>query len=280
MGDFAHCWESSGKNARSMSQKPYQPEKKCSDSAESKTRFPSIGAWEIPWEKKVDLATLRAKEKSLQVMTAIFEDPRHRRAQLSLDPDSVRLLISRLNVSATEATRLHEDTMLIGAWYYLPKRRAHLRLDHAGELKALDRAANQASRFLREVQPDANAIEDLLGSLSDDDPEVYREIDVQRLIADATSFIKAANRILELSKPGRGGRKPDDRRNLAIALVADAVEEASGQQVTISRNSSDGEWRFTNDAGRFLRDLMGLLGWKDERVLVGAFDKLRRKTIA
>jgi hypothetical protein len=170
------------------------------------------------------------------------------------------------------AAQLCRDVMAIEAWYHLPQRRRHLGLENP--VDALEKAAALARDLHIILDANAVALEDMV------DPAIPAgddNFDLLELSRQVGRFQNAALEALVRAQPGHGGRKPDDRRNIAITLIVEAIEEALDEKVSISRGGSKEHWRFTNRPGWLVRDFMAALGWRDERVLVGAFDKLRRR---
>lgn len=223
-----------------------------------------------------DLASLRAKSRSLLSMTRLFDFPQLDQEGLTLDRRAVGEIILPLELDEPRASRLLEDSFLIAAWYWIPQRKDRLGISSDRHLKALRSAARYAQQLYDAIAADAQNIEELINLAPHPDRPNSRDFDLVKFSNDVGRFVLAADRTVD--KPGaRAGRRPDNRRNIAIALATEAVENATRQRVGISRgNKRSEDPHFVRPPGRYVAELMRLLGFNDERTLVGAFERLRR----
>lgn len=280
-----------------MQESPAPPPRASPISAENRTRFPSLRHWETGHEPAPGLKQLRAKQVAIEAITALPEKRRRAEAagldQTSVRPvahapeqdlasgasedqdAAIRTLVDQLDLAPEPSARLQADARLILAWYHLPAAQIMLGFGLPSHLEVLAGARELAGQLHDRLAPYAMQIEDLMrsvpsqGSTADD-------VDLVQLTADLSRFLKAADAPIQWLGP-RPGRRRGVRRNQAIALITEAVEEATGMQVGVSRgNRNRDERHFTNPPGRFLLGVLRLLGHRNEQALVSVFEELRR----
>lgn len=280
-----------------MQESPGLPPRASRISAENRTRFPSLRHWETGYEPAPGLKQLRAKQVAIEAITALPEKRRRAEAagldQTSVRPvahapeqelasgasegrdAAIRTLVEQLHLAPELSARLQADVGLILAWYHLPVAERMLGFGLPAHLEVLARAKELAGQLHDRLAACPMQIEDLIrsvptgGSMADD-------VDLVQLTADLSRFLKAADATIQWLGP-RPGRRRGVRRNQAIALITEAVEQATGMQVGVSRgNRHRDERHFTNPPGRFLLGVLRLLGYRNEQALVSVFEELRR----
>lgn len=85
---------------------------------------------------------------------------------------------------------------------------------------------------------------------------MFYDLDLSRLVDDLKGFEIAAGIVVDKARPGHGSRRADSRRNGAIALTVEAIEEATGITVKFSRSKEMTQWRFVNGPGKFVLRFM------------------------
>lgn len=241
----------------------------------NRTRFPSLHLWEDPWEVGLDLRKLRAKKSLIDRVVLLLKQSGRAQYAPPGDRPQIEGLVSLLELDLDAGMRLVEDSLLILAWCGLREQRTDLQLGDAYAVKALAAAAQDARRLYGQLESNAVAIEEVIQALPGNGDNRLDSLDLLALSRQLALLVRAADIAAPLFGLTGSGRRPDGRRNVALALATEAVEEATGTRVEITRRGDS--WRFANASGRYVRDVLGLLGWSDERVLVGAFDKLRRE---
>jgi hypothetical protein len=237
-----------------------------------------LSKWEDPWEAGLDLAKLRRKAAYFGTIRALAADPRHRGELSPVERQRIARLVDELGQEVLNAACLIDDAVLISEWYLLPLMQRRLGLGHERGLDDLTKAAALARRLHTHLDPIAAEIEHLFQAMPAE-LRVADDFDVLELKRFVGRFARDAEKTVACLKPA--GRPRDARRNVAIVLATWAVEEATGEQVHISRGRSDcPDAHFTNAPGRFVRHFLATLGNWNEPVLVSAFDKLRRKPAA
>ena len=240
------------------------------------TPFPSLKKWEDPWEAGLDLVNLRGNAAEFDTIRQLSEDSPHGDPVPVVDPGQIDKLTASIELDDAKSAILRSDARLIAAWYELPKHQAHIFMGRSTLLDALEEAASKVRDLDEWLAPFVYETEELLQVLPAEVVGSRRDFDVVGLSQKSAEFSRLVDSILRFSRPPK--RKPDSRRNVAIALAVWAVEDATGEAVTKKGQSRRGNsWHFTNRSGVFVRDLMKLLGWPDERVIVGAVEKLMRE---
>ena len=238
------------------------------------THFPSLQRWEDPWEAGLDLTKLRGKAEQFRRVRTLAEDPRHEDAPPLVDRGGIERLIAELELELAEAARLADDAALIWEWFLSPQLQAQVGLGKDSVWRKLESAAGSARQFCQELEPIAVETEHLFQAMPTS-LNVSEESDLLDLVRRVGEFRRDADRSLDFLNPS--GRQFDSRRNTALALAAWAVEDATGQQVQVSRGrASCAGPHFKNPAGKFVAALLKMIGGWNEPVLVGAFEKLRR----
>jgi len=237
----------------------------------NRTLFPSLHFWEDPWEPNFDLAKLRASAAKLDQVAKLGDLREWKRPfpRSPVNAEFLKSLIEPLPLRAAVADKLKLDVTLLGAWFVLPAQLRALSMGVPQHIAALQSTAAHARHLYNEISSNALGVEDLINAFAADEAEM----DVLNLTVELGTFIEGATRAIERLHLGQPGRKTDSRRNVAIALATHAVEEATENRVQITKGD---DWHFTNPPGEFVRDVMKLLNGDSERVLVGAFDKIRR----
>lgn len=262
-----------------MRDSPDRRARKSPVSAENRTRFPSLRHWEAGWESAPGLKQLRANRPVIEAIATLTKQKGVGEGR-AVEPESIAALVGELGLGARRSAQLLEDSLLISAWYRLPAQQERLGLGHRHHLKMLTAAAKSAGQLYDELAPDAAQVEELIRSLPAAAGEIADHLDLVRLTTKLASFISATE--IAISWLGTGaGRKPDRRRNQAMALITAAVEEATDIKVGVSRgNRNNDDRHFTNAPGRFLLGMLRLLGHRNERALVSVFEELRRPLAA
>ena len=298
---FARCWESSGRIVRTMPKSSPAPPRTRRKSALGLTCFPSLLKWEDPWEAGLDLNRLRGRKSQFCAIRTLAEDRARRYAAsnidrdgvahlvaeledgaeesnpeegLHVDQDEVARFIAELELGTEEARQLADDAFLIWEWFLLPRLQARVGMGREWLLQQLQRSARSARELQALLEPTAVQVEDLLLAMPRE-LKVPEDSDLLELVRLLKEFARSAEQSVAYLKPA--GRRPDARRNLALALATWAVEEATGEKVRTSRGKKSCTTpHFTRPPGKFVAQFLHLIGDWDERVLVGAFDKLRR----
>lgn len=236
--------------------------------------FPSKVRWEDLWEADLDLERLRAKRAHFEHLRSLAEDDRHAGEAPRVDAQALAALVAALNLAQEPARRLLSDAALIAEWYISPELQERIAIGRKHEIKALYSIAATARTLSEKLAPFTVTIEEMFADMPDTFPGPD-EGDVVKLSLDLAKFARSAQGLVAVLEPSK--RRPDDRRNTAIVLACQAVQEATGKIVTATRGTRTvPNWHFTNAAGLFVYGLMRELGWRDQRVLVGAFQKLAR----
>lgn len=239
------------------------------------TLFPSLAKWEDPWEPELDLTKLRRNAAKFDTIRQLSEHPRHGDPLPTIDRAKIGDLVKTLELDKPRSAVLADDARLIAAWYELPQHQARIYMGQKTLLDALDKAADPVRNLYDQLAPFQYETESLLEDMPLSVVGSHRDFDVAGLARKAVEFSSLVDRILEYLRPHN--RRSDSRRNVALALTTWAVECATGEQVKTSRGTrTEVNWRFTTSSGEFVRDFMKLLGWPDVRVLVSAFEKLKR----
>jgi hypothetical protein len=245
------------------------------DSKPGLTSFPSAAFWEDPWEPHFDLVALREKAGSLDAVSRLASKLQPGIKLPGLNREKIARLVDSLALEKGKAEELTEDICLLARWYSLPELARLIRVGPAAvidQLRQAGRHAESLQTLLGGIAPEA---EQLAEDLTVDLPVVTDHRSLMSFADDAGQFASAARAIVKHLRPQ--GRPREYRRNLAIVLACQAVEQATGQRVTTGRQSADatGE-RFTNAAGHLLAAVIKMLTRLDERVVAGAFVDLRR----
>jgi hypothetical protein len=245
------------------------------NSAPGLTRFPSAAFWEDPWEPHFDLLALRGKASSLDAVSRLASKLQPGIKLPRPNREKIARLVDSLALERGKAEELAEDICLLARWYSLPELGRRIRIGPAAVIDQLRQAGRHAERLQTLLGGIAPEAEQLAEDLTVDLPVVTDHRSLMSFADDAGRFAIAARAIVKLLRPQ--GRPREHRRNLAIVLACQAVEEATGQRVTTGRQSADatGE-HFTNAAGDFLAAVMKMLTRLDDRVVAGAFVDLRR----
>lgn len=239
------------------------------------TQFPSLVRWEDPWEESLDLSRLRRNAAKFETIRQLSDHPRHGDPLPTIDRARFVDLVKPLELDVLRSAVLTDDARLIAAWYELPRHQARVYMGQKALLDALDEAANPVRNLHDWLAPFEYETANLLQELPSSVVGAQREFDIIGLSKQAAEFSALVDRMLRYLRPAK--RKKDSRRNIAIALTVWAVECATAEAVKTTRGTlTNPHWHFTNQSGIFVRDLMNLLGWPDERILVGTVEKLKR----
>ncbi|MHA6724186.1 hypothetical protein [Sphingomonas sp. RS2018] len=244
-------------------------------------RFPSLKQWETWYEKSPDLTSLRSQAGMLRQVSDLISQSVDRypefvaeRGYLEIDEDRLRNLVAGLDLDPDVSEQVLEDVRLTIDWYLLPQRRAALGLDTRQQIDAMRSAASKARQLRDTLSENLLGLEDLLPTLDDVRENETGDFDLRQFQSTLSAFLILAETAINAIKPGRGGRSSLTRRDYALAMLILAIEQAVGEQVRTSR--ADEVWRFTTRAGQFVRDVMRMLGWPDERVLVTVVQRISR----
>ena len=242
------------------------------------TRFPSLRIWEDPWERKIDLTRLRADAVSFVTFRRLMEDSKKDASALVIQKDLVAQLVEPLALNDSSASRLRDDAMLVTDWFFQPGRLAHLHLDQAetiNVLKPISRLACDLNGFL---SLHGREVEELFASLPLEGCPGADEMDLLRFSREAALLSRAATEADRRVRPGHGGRAGEVRRDVSLALLTWATEQATGKRVSISAGTrARGVRHFVGESGHFVYRIMNLLTGKSEKQLTRVFDRLRTK---
>ena len=184
-------------------------------------------------------------------------------------------LVGPLILEDGKTEQLAEDIRLLGRWYSLPELGRRIRVGPAAIIDQLRQAGRYAESLQTLLGGIAPQTEQLAEDLAIELPMVIGDRSLMSLADDAGQFGLATRTMVKLLRPQ--GRPREHRRNLAIMLACQAVEEATGQRVTTGRRNADATGEcFTNAPGRFIAGVMRLLTRSNEEVVAGAFVDLRR----
>lgn len=252
-------------------------------SAAGLTRFPSQIRWEDPWEPEFDIRKLRAKTSVIRRPYELHAHPARPvptdadslRVQLGLpNSESLKAVVAELALADDIRAKLLADLELISLWYRHPEARAAIGFGVGASQAQLKQGAVLAGELADLLGPYATEIEAFLAAFPDEVMKV--EHNLTRLSDDARRFSAAAAAALKHLK--RGGRPPDSRRNIALVLTVQAVEEATDRKITVTRmDSNTGEPAFNDKEGRAVSRFLHALTGAMENQLVVAFERLRRK---
>jgi len=267
-----------------MPKLPGKVPKKVRSTAPLAERFPSLQKWKTPWEMIVDLPSLRANADKLLSFAALYEqrsvvkpdehpDDKH----VSVDKDAFVAAADALSLTGKARRQLTEDSQLIAAWYLQPARQSHVGLTRPDDLRAVEQIAGWAQLLHFTIFTHLDGIEQLRDLIAVNDDGSFDDLDFAQCAAIIGSIAIFADRASKHFKAPHGGRKPEARRNYALALIVAAIEEATGKKVTSTRGpDSDPQKRFTDAAGQYVAEFFRSVGLKDEQVLVGAFEQISR----
>lgn len=190
----------------------------------------------------------------------------------------VAQLVEPLALGRVSASRLRDDAMLVADWYFHPRRLAHLHMDQAEAIHALGAISKPARQLCDALSMDAREVEELLSSLALDDSPRADELDLLRLAREAGLLARAATEAARKLRPGHGGRAAEVRRDVSLALLTWATEQATGKRVSISAGTKmRGGRHFVGHSGHFVYRVMNLLTGQNEKQLTRLFDRLRTK---
>ena len=247
------------------------------------TRFPSQIRWEDPWEPELDMRKLRAKATVVRRPYELYAHPARPEpadaappcVQLDLpDSASIKAAVAELALPDDIRETLLADLELISLWYRLPEARAAIGFETGASQDLLKQGAVLAGKLADLLGPYANEIEAFLAAFPDNVTNI--EHNLTRLADEARRFSSAAAAALKHLKTG--GRPPDSRRNTALVLTAQAVEEATNRKIRVTRvNTQTGKAGFSNGSGTAVAKFLHALTGASEPHLVGAFERLRRK---
>ena len=196
------------------------------------TPFPSLKKWEDPWEAGLDLVRLRGNAAKFQTIRQLSETPRPGRGEPLpvVAADQIDKLIAPLELDDAASAVLRSDARLIAAWYELPQHQARIFTGRSTLLDALEEAASKVRNLDDWLAPFVYETVELLQELPAEVVGTRRDFDVVGLGQQSAEFSRLVDSILRFSRPPK--RKPDSRRNVAIALAVWAVEDATGEAVT------------------------------------------------
>lgn len=186
--------------------------------------------------------------------------------------------IAPLRLGPGDAQALLADTRLILDWYRMPWASRGTPAGSAMSLDILAKFLTAADaiaslRYAELRQADRLLRSDLAGRTPP-----HGRIDILRIHSDVKTLSGTISETLAQFEPPKG-RPLTLRRDRCLALLGDAVFAASGRRVRVSpRSTTPTARRFENDAGRFVLAVMSSIGWSDEHVLVGAFERMRSQT--
>jgi len=258
--------------------------KKVGSTAPFAERFPSLHKWKIPWEKIVDLQSLRANAGKLRSMELLFDQQyadRHdllpERKGLMINCEALDDTADALVISEDLRSQLIEDSRLIAAWYLLPARQSALGPTRSDNLVALSKISKAAKTIFETIDRNLYNLRQFEYDIADHEDDSLEGFDLINFGMISGSLATIAEGAIKQAKAPHGGRKKDARRNYALALIVAATEEATGKKVTSTRGpDSDPQKRFTDAAGQYVAEFFRSVGLKDEQVLVGAFEKISR----
>ena len=190
----------------------------------------------------------------------------------------VAQLVEPLTLDEVSASRLRDDAMLIADWYFHPRRLAYLHMDQAEAIRALGAISKPAERLSNALSLHAREVEELLHALPLDDSPGADELDLLRFLREAGLLARAATEAARKLRPGHGGRAAEVRRDVSLALISWAAEEATGKRVSISNGTKQrGGRHFVGASGHFVYRVMNLLTGMNEKQLTRLFDRLRTR---
>lgn len=245
------------------------------------TRFPSQILWEDPREAGLDIRKLRAKEPVIRVPYDLAAHPDRPGIDFELLHAGLRLpsrqfissITTYLNLSEEALERLHLDLDLVSMWFRLPEVRRETAFETAVSFEQLEQIARRSDELAALLAPYALEVEEWLAVMPDE-----LALGDHNLVAMANNVCRlssAIRNVLDVSK--HRGRPADSRRNIALVLTIQAVEEATGQKVCVTRESrNDGLARFSNTSGQVAAEFVSNLTGAGQPHLVVAFERLRR----
>lgn len=209
-----------------MPKKPHPAGGKSRKPAAGITPLPSLPKWEDPWERRVDLASLRARKPYFENLRRLAEDERHDGEAPSVESEKIKELIGRFGLDNSRRDRLAEDARLIAEWYLAPKLEKRVRLGHDRYFAELEEAAERAEACAASFEVSAVQLEHIVNSVLPS--SAYDEdLDLLSLKRQLNQFLRRAQTVLD--ERSGAGRKKDERRNGALALIAWAIEETHYQ---------------------------------------------------
>ena len=242
------------------------------------TRFPSLPVWEDPWERKVDLTRLRANAVSFVTFRKLIEDSKRPAPELLVGVDLVAQLVEPLALDEISSSRLRDDAMLVTDWFLQPRRLAHLHLGQSETINALKPISGLARDLNGFLSLHGREIEELFASLPLEGCPGADVMDLLRFSREAALLSRAASEADRKVRPGHGGRAAEVRRDVSLALLTWATEQATGKRVSISAGTRErGGRHFVGESGHFVYRIMNLLTGKSEKQLTRLFDRLRTK---
>lgn len=241
---------------------------------DDRPRFPSLKKWEAKYEPTPTLAQLRVNRTAIDVITKLADKEGLRSEERALRAGAITRLVADLSLQPRQADQLATDALIIAAWHDLPARE-DLGFGMGHEIRVLAHASLSARLFYEDLAPSAIQAEELIGLLAPYAGLERDDQDLLRLTRMVASFIETAERVTALFPVGKG-RKRQSRRNQTMVLLIEAVEEATGIRVGVSRGTKSAPPHFTRRSGCFVRDMLNLLGHRNEQALVTAFEELRR----
>lgn len=246
--------------------------------AGAKTSFPSLTDWEDPWERKIDLATLRVNAKTFIAVRRLIENGEKGGRALAINAALLAPQLQTLSLDEARASRLLEDAMLVCDWYLHPQRLAHLHMDQAEARQALGEMSKPALRLYNLLDLTAREVEEIIRAMPSEICPGAEDIDLLRFTREAGILARAASEAAKLLRPGHGGRKNEQRRDIAIALITWATEQATTRKVSTSDGTKQRRgFHFARADGAFVFCVLNLLTGKNERQLVKIFRRLRTK---
>jgi hypothetical protein len=181
--------------------------------------------------------------------------------------------------SPTLSSRLY----LLAGWQVEGQFRAQIGIDLASQRRAIKRLQSAAEEFRHAANRLSGHVQIVLEWVHLVEPDRLlpegRELDLFDLGLAAHDLSLAAARMYEDTKPERTGRRLQMRRDTTVRLAAEAIEEETGEPITMSRgNTACPAPHFTNAGGRLLRDFFKLVDPKtDERLIVQSLGRVRKR---
>lgn len=133
--------------------------------------------------------------------------------------------------------QLAEDTFLLAKWYFLPELGKQIAIGRETMLDQLKKAGQYADSLYTLIAGIAPQVEELASDLNLSLP----------MCSDGKSLMSFADEIGQLGNVARGilkvtrprARRRESRRNHAIVLASQAVEDACGVRIETSRAMSE-----------------------------------------
>jgi len=223
--------------------------------------FPYDLIWEADGDEPLKLEALAANEADYRVRFDVLRRL-HAGETPYVDLDILHALVQRLGLADEQCSRLSRDLFLVSGWYLEPAHQKQLRSDRARVRKALSKLASlagQLSEQLSRLPPIPAAALDYVRSMEPGIIDPDHRFDLPALDDSLHDLSLCAKRMS--ADLGRDGGRPNKRvRDVALKLAVDAIEDASGQRVAVSRAGTvKSQPYFAGQAGEVLGAFFRLL---------------------